>query len=105
MIVRWQTRGGWPSQLGLYSTISAYTRSDRVSTFKIGITGNPDNRAAAYDYDEMVVLYETRSERHARDLEAILVEDYRDYCDNKRRGGAGRLSGPPFYLYVVRNRS
>lgn len=105
MLVRWRTQGGWPSQVNLVQIISAHTRSDRVEAFKIGITGDPDVRANAYDYEEMVVLYKTWSERHARELEAALVEDYRDWCDNRRGGGGGRLSGPPYYLYVVLDRA
>ena len=51
----------------------------------------------------MIVVYETRSERNARDFEARLIRYYRDNADNERRGGGGPLGGPPFYLYVVTN--
>ena len=103
MYVRYALRSGWPSGLGLQRVVSAFARSDRCRRFKIGISGNPDSRASQYPYgyDEMVVLYETWSERHARHTEAFLTDYYWDDCDNSIRGGGGRLSGPPYYLYVV----
>ena len=94
--------------MGLRRIISAYTRSDRCSQFKIGITGNPRRRASQYqndyddyDYDEMVVLYRTMSERVVRDTEGFLTDFYWEDCDNSIRGRNGRLSGPPYYVYIV----
>jgi len=107
MDVRWDSvRTGWPSHLNLQRIVSAFTRSDRVATFKIGICGDPEGRATGYSgtYDEMVVLYETWSERFVRDTERFLSDYYWDVCDNSIRGGGGRLSGPPYYLYVVLRR-
>ncbi len=49
----------------------------------------------------MVVLYKTESERFVRDGERFLIDRYRDVCENTIGGGGGRLSGPPYYLYVV----
>jgi hypothetical protein len=54
------------------------------------------------DYDEMVVLYRTMSARLVRDTEEFLTHEYWEDCDNSIRGGSGRLSGPPYYLYIVR---
>ena len=104
MDVRWDDiRTGWPNQLGLHNIVSAFTRSDRCSGFKIGISGNTDRRASEYPYgyDEMVVLYETNSERHVRDTEGLLTDYYLEDCDNSIRGRGGPISGPPYYLYVV----
>ena len=103
MEVRWVVHTGWPSQLGLQRIVSAFTRSDRCSQFKIGITGNPIRRASQYPYayDEMVVLYKTMSERFVRDTEGFLTDLYWEDCDNSIRGRSGRLSGAPYYLYVV----
>lgn len=88
--------------------ISAYTRLDRCSRFKIGITGNPGRRASVYQndyydygYDEMVVLYETTSARVVRDTEGFLTDFYWEDCDNSIRGRGGRLGGAPYYLYIV----
>ena len=103
MRIRWENHTGWPSRQGLAGRISAFSRWDRCTRFKIGITGDPERRARQYldDYDEMVVLYETPSQKHVRDTERHLTEYYWDYCDNSIKGGNGRLSDPPFYLYVV----
>ena len=51
----------------------------------------------------MIVLYETRSERNARDFERRSNDYYGDDCDNEKDGG-GRSGGPSFCLYVVANR-
>lgn len=88
MELRFRIVTGWPSRLNLRRRISAYTRQDRVYWFKIGVTSNPEGRAAAYgdEYDEMIILYKTQSEKNARELERILVEDYRTRADNLRGG-------------------
>lgn len=52
----------------------------------------------------MIVLYETGSQRNARDLERRSIDCYGDASDAEGRGGGGPLGGPPFYLYVVTNR-
>ena len=103
----WDVRTtGWPSRVegSLHHRISGYTRNGR--SFKTGITGNPQRRKAGYDgiCDRMIVLYETTSERHARDFERRSIDCYGDASDAERRGGGGPLGGPPFYLYVVTNR-
>ncbi len=109
MNVRWDRLCTWPGINSLISDlpriVSALTRSDRVANFKIGISGDPEKRAEEYEdegiYDEMVVLYKTESERFVRDGERFLIDRYRDVCENTIGGGGGRLSGPPYYLYVV----
>ena len=104
--LEWNIWTDWPSraQSSFRRRISACTRGGQ--SFKIGITGDPERRKAGYDgmYDRMIVLYETTSERNARDFERRLIDDYGDRSDNERRGGGGNVSGPPFYLYVVTNR-
>ena len=101
----WDVWTGWPSRVegSFHRRIGGYTRNGRP--FKIGITGDPEQRSAVYDetYDRMIVLYETKSEKNARNFERRLIDFYREHCDNERRGGGGRLGGPPFYLYVVTN--
>ena len=95
--------GHLPSVLGtLRRRLSALKRSGR--RFKIGITGYPEVRSDAYgpEYTEMVVLYQTTSEHYIRELERLLVDEYRSHIDNETRGGGGDVKGPPFYLYVVR---
>ena len=69
MEITYAISSGWPS--GITSTmrrrVSGYTRR---SSFKIGITSDPDQRALGYsdDYSEMIVLYETSSISNARKL-------------------------------------
>lgn len=85
-------------------SISAYTRFDRVSSFKIGITCNPENRfrqAYADSYDKMLVVYQSSSIKNVRDLEYLLVEHNRELCDNIISGGGGNYGEPPYYMYVV----
>jgi len=87
--------------------LSALTRSDRVRRFKIGITNKPKARAAQPDYsehyDEMIVLYRTRSLNFVRQAETRLVKHYQPYqlCRNINAGGGGNFGEPPYFLYVV----
>lgn len=85
-------------------SISAYTRVDRVSYFKIGISCNPENRFRqeyADSYDKMLVVYQSSSIKNVRELEYLLVEHNRDLCDNIISGGGGNYGEPPYYMYVV----
>ncbi len=83
--------------------ISALTRGDAF--FKIGITSNPNSRASQYgdEYDEMVVLYRTTSNRFVRKLETVLIEEYWEHCNNEIGGGGGQIGSAPYYLYIVRD--
>lgn len=104
MIVDEVARTGWPRNLDTVAhRIRELTRDG--SDFKIGITGDPHQRARGYrrkapQYKRMVVLYETTSEKHARDTEERLIKRYRGRSDNWQEGG-GPLKGPPYFLYVV----
>ena len=97
---------GWPNQVitTLLRRISAYTRGG--ISFKIGITSGYYTRAGWYRrntrYSEMILLYQTSSDDHARDLERDMIDYYWEYCDNSISGGGGSMSGPPYYLYIVR---
>jgi len=106
MNIRREIETGWPSQTNLQQRISAYTRADRVAKFKVGITNNPQARAANYGnaYDEMIVLYETRSDDHVRTMESILTQYYRGISDNVNDGGGGPRGTGPYYLYIVLKR-
>jgi len=74
MDIYYETRTGWPNKINLHHIISAYARD---TNFKIGITGNPGGRATQYDdYEEMIVLYETLSSKHARGTERLLTDYY-----------------------------
>lgn len=82
--------------------MSGYTRK---SSFKIGITSDPDQRALRYSsdyYNEMIVLYETSSISNVRKLEKELIEYYEGWCDNRIAGGGGNIGPRPYYLYIVR---
>ena len=107
MYVKWErvdTGGYQKIQTNLCKRISALVR--REAEFKIGITSNPDTRASVFRannsrFDEMIVLYQTRSEPFIRQLEKDLI-GYYEGCSYNIAKGKGRLSGPPFYLHVVR---
>ena len=98
------TRGHFNKVLTtLRRRISAY-KHYRPS-FKIGITGYPYQRKAYYrsePYTEMIVIYSTSSKRYIRLMEKILVDGYQEHSDNISRGGGGDVTGPPYYLYIVR---
>ena len=104
MKVTWNHRTGHATDVlpGLRRSLSQYARYSR---FKIGITGNPDGRAAQHraQYTEMIVLYGTSSRDYVRHVETILIEDYVDFSDNERGGGGGLAwSFDRYYLYIVR---
>ena len=105
----------WKIKTGRFDTVIPRIRrsvawyAQQSSYFKIGITGDPEDRADRYEqdgdgYDEMVVLYEASSENYVRDAEFILVDDFWEHegCDNLASGGGGPVSGPPYFLYLVR---
>ena len=98
---------GRPSEVvgTLVRKLSAYTRRGRTRRFKIGITNDPVSafsRRYARNYDEMIVLYQTRSIDSVSKLESHLVEHNWEVADNSIGGGGGRIGGPPYYLYLVR---
>ncbi len=106
MKIRYEMQRGWPNQISLHQRVSAYARTDRCLSFKIGITNNPVKRASDYRnhgtaYDEMIVLYETSSLNHVRNMETILCERFLGMSDNINAGGGGRTGQGPFYLYLV----
>jgi hypothetical protein len=89
---------------GISRKISAYSRSDRVRWFKIGITNNPEVRfwrAHIKYYDKMIVVYRSQSINSVSELEDLLVEHNRDLADNLISGGGGNYGEPPYFLYVV----
>ncbi len=103
---RVDTGGYRQVQTNLCQRISALVRSD--TPFKIGITSDPDKRASGYrshnsQYDEMIVLYQTASERFIRQLEQDLIDYYEGWSYNVAKG-QGRLGDPYFFLYVVRTK-
>lgn len=82
--------------------LAGYARNSEY--FKVGVSGIPEVRAGAYGrpYREMIVLYRTMSKDYVLDMESILVYEYWDSVDNLTGGGGGDVSGPPYYLYIVR---
>jgi hypothetical protein len=84
--------------------ISAYTREDRVRSFKIGITNHPERRfreAYSTNYDKMIVIYKSKSINSVSTLETQLIEYNIDFTDNIIAGGGGNIGKPPYYLYVA----
>lgn len=104
-IVEYNFCTGRPTQVvtPVLRRISAYTRIDRVSYFKIGITNNPVQRfkRAYSDYDKLIAVYRTSSINNVRDMEKLLINHNAELADNIRGGGAGNFGDPPYYLYVV----
>ena len=108
MEVTWSEKTGWLSQVTttLKYRISALVKN--ANQYKTGITNNPPARASQYpnqfkeQYDEMIVLHRTGSDKLVRALEKNLVDDYWGYTDNTIGGGGGPSGEPPYYLYIVR---
>lgn len=114
MQLQWDIRTGWPNAIEpeLREVVECYGHD--YGFLKVGITGDPETRQYAYarEWDRMVVLYETASRVHVRDMESRLINHLWDVapfpvaaCNNERDGGAGPLPQyrPPYYLYVVFN--
>ncbi|MBR2194913.1 MAG: hypothetical protein IJ911_04790 [Salinivirgaceae bacterium] len=79
---------------------------DGCEGFKIGKTGNPDNRAADYaGYSQMWLLCKSRSRGVIEALEAYYNGKYIDAegNDNRNAGSAGIMSNRHrvYYLYIV----
>lgn len=96
---------GWPQAVvtSVSRRISAYTRSDRVNGFKIGITNNPERRfrdGYAHAYPKMAVVYQSSSLENVSELERLLIEHNYELADNIISGGGGNYGDPPYYLYV-----
>ena len=106
MPITYDSHTGWPSRVESSLRRSISQRTKNAYGFKIGITSYPEWRFKMYgsDYRDMVVVYETSSESHVRDLERWLVDFFYGApgCDNVNRGGGGPIGQSPFYLYVVR---
>ena len=84
--------------------ISAYTRENKVSRFKVGITNNPErrfNKGHKYNYDEMLVIYCSKSYNSVCDLERELIDHNQGLADNMIGGGGGRKGEPPYFMYVA----
>ena len=112
MRVIYRIKTGWPSKLTtqLKRAISHY--SNNASAFRIGITNWPERRAGQYrqhgwDYDEMIVLYETSTRTNAVSLEQKLIRHnwHKDTLEVERDGGGGRHGKGWYYLYVALRRS
>jgi hypothetical protein len=85
-------------------SLSALTPERYVERFKIGITNDPIRRFGIYvdAYDEMILLYRSRSINNVSDMEAMLIDHNRDLAMNRTGGGGGNIGRTgPYYLYVV----
>ncbi len=103
MNIREKIETGWPSGVSLYQRISAYIREGRARSFKVGITNNPNARAANYrgEYDEMILVYQTTSYKNLCEVERILTTYYAGWSDNRNDGGGGPSGDGLYYVYVV----
>ena len=105
-VVHFDLTMGRPADVAtmLRRRVSAYTREDWVSRFKIGITNNPYGRFSngyAREYDEMIVLYRSSSLDSVSQVECDLIEHNGEITRNRIAGGGGNYGEPPYYLYLV----
>lgn len=105
-VVHFDLTTGRPADVGstLRRRVSAFTREDRVSRFKIGITNNPYARFSngySHDYDEMIVLYRSSSLDSVSQVECDLIAHNEEITRNRIAGGGGDYGEPPYYLYLV----
>lgn len=107
LTVRDEAETGWPSSLDtLGQRVGAYVRSDRVRSWRVGVTSDPNRRAAQLnsdgsDYDDMVAIYRTHSIEHALEINREIANRYRDELDNERCGGAGLSADSEFYYVYI----
>ncbi len=108
--LQWDVRTGRPNAIESELREVAACYGHDYGWLKVGITGNPEIRRHAYKgSDLMVVLYQTASREHVKDMEDRLINYLWDEapfpvatCNNERGGGAGPLpDAPPYYLYVA----
>ena len=95
MDIQWELRG-----TRLHNRIAEF--SDSGAAFSVGITAHPEGRVESLeeggeDYDEMLVLYQTRNKSEVRRLKQELNEFFDGYSDPR---GRGCVEGPPFYVYI-----
>lgn len=102
---------GWPSHINVGPTLGQYVKGHRH--IKIGITCHPERRFKEHQHsgpwDRMVVLYETNSWNHAKEMELKMIA-YLNKCGkefslhNKSCGGEGNPStqdGCVYYSYIL----
>jgi len=95
MDINWELRG-----TRLHNRISIF--ADSGAAFTVGITASPEDRVETLeeggeDYDEMLVLYQTRNKSEVRRLKQEISEYFDGYTDPRSRGAT---QGPPFYVYI-----
>jgi hypothetical protein len=95
MQINWQLRDAL-----LHNRIADF--ADSGASFVVGITASPEDRKntlerGGEDYDEMLVLYQTRNKSEVRRLKQELSDHYDGYADPN---GRGATQGPPFYVYL-----
>ena len=108
MEVRYLSQTGRYGQqlLSLRRRIRALTKNS--DEFYIGKTNNPEDRASAHEvanlgrWEEMIVLYETRSAKFVSNMERELIDYFWEDCINPIAGGGGPDGSPPYYVYILR---
>jgi len=95
MDINWELR-----DVRLHNRIADF--ADSGAAFSIGITASPEGRVTlleegGVDYDEMLVIYQTRNKSEVRRLKQELNAHFDGYTDPR---GRGCVEGPPFYVYL-----
>ena len=119
MEVRWEYESGRPNEVAraIRKRVGELVPGHRSLT--IGVTGDPKQKSIDWTYGyqgddgsrvvadeyplEMVVLYETTSEKYARAVEHDLINHFRR-ASRPTHEGTGSSVGGYYYVYVVRPR-
>ena len=73
--------------------------------FKIGKSGQPNNRVGSYDYKHSDELAKSKDKKLIASLEALYIDKYFNHpkCENINKGSAGKMETDDgyYYLYIV----
>jgi hypothetical protein len=91
----------------VYVKVNNLKNSSKIKKIKIGITCDPNSRAAKYStdgYTHMYLIYKTNSLDYVREMESYLIGNFMIHSDNYIGGGGGNFGLPPYFTYVVTKR-
>jgi ubiquinone/menaquinone biosynthesis C-methylase UbiE len=97
---------GWPSEVlpNIEDQVSIIADLDDLDSFYIGRTNDLDEALFSHDCDEVFPLYEAMNVRHAREVEAEMVDIFFDHpkCENQHAPvPGGSFEGDVNHVYMA----